>query len=1214
MPEFDAERLAIATRVRDELAIENRLSRPQARAFVRCLQSTWQVQTIRWSDADSARQLADARRLLHAAHIYATVEGAAPSGAVDCYRRVGEILEWLARADDALRTIVPIELLAAAAYQLGGLPAMASGLLEQVTSEHPGVALYGAYLRADFDRVIFLASRFWRRHGELTSPAAGLSLASAVLEEDEAEQDDGRVAWYFTVELVRSLGLLADCIRRGDDDRLERALSKLEALDAMAARTFSEDASLLVSLIRDVTARYVGASIYKPIRALGRSNEARQPRLLAYARDQFRRGRGILWASQLHGLERLLREDSFALCTPTGSGKTLVANLAVLKELLLRDREEGPGPLALYIVPSRALANEVEGKLTAELGRDMIITGLYGGADWGITDYWLTSEEPVVLIATVEKAEALFRYLGSLLMSRLRLLVIDEAHQVVTEADDQTRVSFSDHNNRSIRLESLISRVIARRPDVVRIALTAVAGGAAIPVARWVEGRRDAEPVGVRYRSTRQVVGVLETAPNSQGRVLLDIMNGRPLYLRDEEEPVYLPLRMPAMPQLPAAMRTSLYRFNELFVLWTALHLAEEDQRILISVAQEPEQTMNWYRQALELPAWAGAVRFEPPEDGDDRRLYDETRAACADYCGDQSFEAFLLERGIATSHGQMPQRLRRLMTDLIDKRICPITIATATLTEGVNLPFDLIFLTSLKRTSWDPVDEQRVVTPMTTSEFRNLAGRAGRPGAAKGLEGLTLVAVPQQISSTAAGDRNLQQRQMRGLATDYDRLREALLIEERDADAVTSPLGLLLDRIKERAAALLGVDENAFLAWLEATAPTTVSPAAGTGAVGPRARLADAMDELDAFLLTSLEELGQDEDAAPTTASVEAQLIALWHRTFTSVAAIQEAWLERAFVKRGIGIVTTLYPDAAERSRLYHYGLPPVIGRRFEAIVPQIRALLDGTLDYGGWDRGQRADVFKAIGALLVGERGYGFRVRPTVGDQAILENWEDVLDWWLGIPDAAAPAADQLRAWQRFVNDNLEFRLGVAIGAVVAQAWANGAGDPLAVPSLADWKVTTGLPWFAFWARELLRWGTHDPFIAFAMSQGLADTREAAADRRAEFDEWLESEIDAPSSEDSIDPQRFLGWQASLVPAERSIAPRLPMAAELTGTDGRKGKYHVIPVQSPRITRWFDPAGFELAVTRPRDREPVTRHRDDYELRIERGQASVIRLRTTV
>lgn len=75
MAERDQDRLAAAERVRRELAIENQLSRAQARAYVRCLQATWQVQTIQWDEQDSQRQLADARRLLHAAHIFRSIEG-----------------------------------------------------------------------------------------------------------------------------------------------------------------------------------------------------------------------------------------------------------------------------------------------------------------------------------------------------------------------------------------------------------------------------------------------------------------------------------------------------------------------------------------------------------------------------------------------------------------------------------------------------------------------------------------------------------------------------------------------------------------------------------------------------------------------------------------------------------------------------------------------------------------------------------------------------------------------------------------------------------------------------------------------------------------------------------------------------------------------------------------------------------------------------------
>ena len=90
MVERNNERLELAETVRRTLAIENELSRPQARAYVRCLQVTWDVPTINWSENESLRQLEDARRLLHAAHIFSSIEGPSSIRANDCYRRRGK--------------------------------------------------------------------------------------------------------------------------------------------------------------------------------------------------------------------------------------------------------------------------------------------------------------------------------------------------------------------------------------------------------------------------------------------------------------------------------------------------------------------------------------------------------------------------------------------------------------------------------------------------------------------------------------------------------------------------------------------------------------------------------------------------------------------------------------------------------------------------------------------------------------------------------------------------------------------------------------------------------------------------------------------------------------------------------------------------------------------------------------------------------------------
>jgi hypothetical protein len=244
--------------------------------------------------------------------------------------------------------------------------------------------------------------------------------------------------------------------------------------------------------------------------------------------------------------------------------------------------------------------------------------------------------------------------------------------------------------------------------------------------------------------------------------------------------------------------------------------------------------------------------------------------------------------------------------------------------------------------------------------------------------------------------------------------------------------------------------------------------------------------------------------------------------------------------------------------------------------IAPAIRAEIEAAGDYGVLEPTARLAIFQRIGERLRGIHGFGFRVRATFGDQAILANWAGVLAWWMEAPGAQVPAPNMLRSWQRFVADNLEFRLGVAMGAVVAEAWAAGAPDHLQTPTLETWSATTNLPWFGFWCRELLRWGTLEPFVAFALSQGLARTREESALRRPEFKAWLVESVVEPGRDDLIDPKHFLAWERSLPRLAAADGAATSGPCVLTGTDGRRGRYGVLPITGANGVTWIDAGGF--------------------------------------
>ncbi len=1191
MPEFDQERSELAENFQSRYADPRILSSVQARLLVRCLQTTWEVEKISWNAQNSSSQRRDAERLLHAADILEETVGPDATTTRLAYQRAAELLEWLSRSTELLDDKVQSGLLSASAYQLAGLPAMAAGLLKLIDFEADGSRLFAAFLRGDMNAVLKESTGFWQANDELTRPDASSQLSDG---EDAS-------SWHYTVELVRALGLFAYSLRAGHAERVDRALLKLKHLSRLGQRVLSADLSLLTLMLNQVAHRYSEASVYTPFAALAGDNAPNIKRMRRLSRRYYNSGRGTLWASQSLGLSRLVDSSAFALCTPTGSGKTLVANLAVIKELILSANDDGLPPLALYLVPSRALAGEVESKLSAEMRDDVIVTGLYGGNDWGITDYWLQAEKPAVIIATVEKAEALLRNLGPLISARLRLLVLDEAHQIVPGSEEDAQEGFARHSERSLKLESFVSRILASKPDIARIALTAVAGGAAGPVARWIESDPEADPIGLDYRSTRQIIGQLETAPDKASRLRLDLVNGAPIVVRGRANSPYINLKFDRMPQLPPAMRNSLDRFNQLSVLWTALHLTASEQRILISIAQQPERTMGWFVDALALEDWDIFDSFEIPEDGPDAVAFRKVMDACVDYCGAESHEVRLLKAGIASSHGQMPQRIRRLMNVVIERGICPVTVATATLTEGVNLPFDVIFVPLLNRSIYDPVKNRRKIRPMTTSEFRNLSGRAGRPGSSLGAEGMTFIAIPKSVSTTAEGTRKVQEDQQANFEAGYRDL-IAQLVTEEVTETALSPLSLLLQSLFERAKTTLGLaTEEAFLNWLDTVSPGDVSEGAGQEQEDDPAVLADTLDELDGVLLAAIEEVRDLAEGEGDSAELEFALAQIWSRTFSAYAKDQEDWLERAFVQRGQAIVETVYPDAAERKRLYLYGLTPHIGRRFENAAVSILDKLKTGTNYGTATPQERLAFFVEVGDLLLADRGFGFSVRNSRTDSDILADWHGLLAWWFAIEDAPTPPPEKLRAWQRFVNDNLEFRLGTAVGAVVAKAWNDGAGDALVVPSLEEWKETTELPWIAFWARELLRWGTHDPFVAFCLSQGLARTRDDAAAQRDEFEIWLSTEHPGEDikPEQLIDPQHFLAWKSAQPIPDVPVKNPLEEAATLSGTDGQKHPYDVLPIFREELVQWIDPAGYALAETAvPKQASGPVNTRSDYQL----------------
>ncbi len=112
----------------------------------------------------------------------------------------------------------------------------------------------------------------------------------------------------------------------------------------------------------------------------------------------------------------LLKGNNLLVCTPTASGKTLIAELATIKNII-----EGKGK-CVYIVPLKALASEKfkDFKKRYDFIRIALSIGDLDSADPYLADYDL-------IICTAEKLDSLIRH-HTPWLSSVATVIVDEIH------------------------------------------------------------------------------------------------------------------------------------------------------------------------------------------------------------------------------------------------------------------------------------------------------------------------------------------------------------------------------------------------------------------------------------------------------------------------------------------------------------------------------------------------------------------------------------------------------------------------------------------------------------------------------------------------------------------------------------------------------------------------------------------------------------------
>ncbi|QEE16306.1 DEAD/DEAH box helicase [Promethearchaeum syntrophicum] len=149
----------------------------------------------------------------------------------------------------------------------------------------------------------------------------------------------------------------------------------------------------------------------------------------------------------------LFFHQNFLVCTPSGSGKTLIGVMAILN-ILLKNLGK-----AIYLVPYKALAHEKAGYFTNTLHPyNLKVSVTTGDTDAEIQDL----AEADLVITTFEKCDALLRQ-NNPLFARVRVAIVDEIHEIGA-------------SQRGPRLENVVMKLLTKIKFLQFIALSATIG------------------------------------------------------------------------------------------------------------------------------------------------------------------------------------------------------------------------------------------------------------------------------------------------------------------------------------------------------------------------------------------------------------------------------------------------------------------------------------------------------------------------------------------------------------------------------------------------------------------------------------------------------------------------------------------------------------------------------------------------------------------
>lgn len=362
---------------------------------------------------------------------------------------------------------------------------------------------------------------------------------------------------------------------------------------------------------------------------------------------------------------------------PTGTGKTAIAHYAAARNMEL-------GKTTFYTTPLKALSNQKLNEFRAVYGDENV--GILTG------DRRENVEAPIIIMTTeVYRNMALSNMYGDKnpLMENLGTVIFDEFHYL------------GDPSRGPVWEESLMYTP----KGVQTLELSATIGNPE-ELQNWISSLDNNNVALVSVPAEKRYVplefGMLETNAYNAEEKRIERQLERKGYIADSDDEYH---EKPVLSDFKNAVNT----------------LNEKDQLPAIFFVF----SRKFSKELVDYLSAEGKSLTTEKEKEEIKKIVKEHKSR--NYLGsDLNIDA--LKNGYAMHNAGIIPAQKELIEELFQKKLLKVVIATETLAAGINMPARTVVISGSHKPT-DEVTEESSVRLLTSNEFKQMAGRAGRRG-----------------------------------------------------------------------------------------------------------------------------------------------------------------------------------------------------------------------------------------------------------------------------------------------------------------------------------------------------------------------------------------------------------------------------------------------------------------------------------------------------